>query len=155
VERFVATLREGGVEARASTDIAADLWRKLAFISAMAAGCGLARASIGTVREARYGRLLFERAIREALEVAAARGVAVDRDGDTERILGFVDSLPAPMRPSFLLVLEAGGPNELDDLCGAVARLGRAAGVATPVQDTAVAALSAAAGNLSAARDSL
>ena len=47
------------------------------------------------------------------------------------------------MKPSFLLDLEAGGPNELDDLSGAVSRLGREAGVETPVHDTATAALSA------------
>jgi len=147
-DTIAGALREAGVETRVSEDIGADLWRKLAFISAMAAGCGLARASIGRVRAATYGHLLFERAVAEALAVARARGAAVDEAADAARILGFVDSLPEPMKPSFLLDLEAGGPNELDDLCGAVSRLGRLAGVATPVQDTAVAALAAATGNL-------
>jgi ketopantoate reductase len=47
------------------------------------------------------------------------------------------------MKPSFLLDLEAGGPTEIDDLSGAVSRLGRLAGVETPVHDVATAALSA------------
>lgn len=40
-------------------------------------------------------------------------------------------------KPSFLLDLEAGGPTEIDDLSGAVSRLGGAAGVDTPVHDVA------------------
>ncbi|PYQ58089.1 MAG: hypothetical protein DMF53_21140 [Acidobacteria bacterium] len=50
------------------------------------------------------------------------------------------------MRPSFLLDLESGGPTEIDDLSGAVSRLGRQAGVETPVHDVATAALSAGRG---------
>ena len=45
------------------------------------------------------------------------------------------------MKPSLLLDLEAGGPTEIDDLSGAVSRLGRLANVETPVHDTATAAL--------------
>jgi ketopantoate reductase len=48
------------------------------------------------------------------------------------------------MKPSFLLDLERGGANELDILSGAVSRFGKAAGIPTPIHDTAVAALSAA-----------
>jgi 2-dehydropantoate 2-reductase len=54
-ERISATFREAGVEARASEDITADLWRKLAFIATMAAVCGLARSSIGPIRKALSG----------------------------------------------------------------------------------------------------
>jgi len=143
-ERIAAVLREGGIDARVSSDIAADLWRKLAFISAMAAACGLSRAPIGRVREAPLGHLLLERAVKEALSVALARGVPLELDADAAKILAFVDALAAPLEPSLLLDLRAGGPTELDDLCGAVSRLGRLAGVETPVQDTATAALGAA-----------
>jgi 2-dehydropantoate 2-reductase len=143
-EALAGVFRGAGIDARASADVAADLWRKLAFIASMAAACGLARAPVGAVREAPYGPLLFERAVREAFAVARARRVGVS-EGDEEKTLRFIDGLAPGLKPSFLLDLEAGGPNELDDLCGAVARLGREAGVATPVHDTAVAALAAAA----------
>jgi 2-dehydropantoate 2-reductase len=142
-ERIAAAFREAGAEARASADITADLWRKLAFITTMSAACGLARSPIGPVREAPLGNLLIERALREVVAVARARGVALPEDVE-EKILGFINSLPDPMRPSFLLDLEAGGPTEIDDLNGAVSRLGRLAGVETPVHDVATAALSVA-----------
>jgi len=142
-ERIGSVFRQAGADVAVSSDIEADLWRKLAFIASMAAACGLARSSVGPVREAPYGRLLFSRAVDEALSVARARGVAV-ADDDGTKTLAFIDSLGEGLRPSFLLDLEAGGPNELDDLCGAVSRLGREAGVPTPIHDTATAALSAA-----------
>ncbi|HEY3349423.1 MAG TPA: ketopantoate reductase family protein [Thermoanaerobaculia bacterium] len=135
--------RDAGAQARVSEDITADLWRKFAFIAPMAAACGLARAPIGPVRDAPYGPLLLARAVREVLSVARARGVALAADEEA-KILAFMAGLGAAMKPSFLLDLEAGGPNELDDLSGAVARLGREAGVETPVHDTAVAALAVA-----------
>jgi len=143
VERIVAAFREAGAEARASDDITVDLWRKFIFITTMSAACGLARSPVGPVREAPLGRLLIERAIREAISVARSRGVALAQDEES-KILKAVDSLPGALKPSFLLDLEAGGPTELDDLSGAVSRLGRLAGVETPVHDTATAALGAA-----------
>ena len=141
VERIVAAFREAGVESRASSDITADLWRKLAFITTMSAACGLSRSPIGPVRRAPLGNLLIERALREVIAVARARGVALG-DEVEPGILGFIAGLPDPIKPSFLLDLEAGGPTEIEDLNGAVSRLGRLAGVETPVHDVATAALS-------------
>jgi 2-dehydropantoate 2-reductase len=142
-ERIAAAFREAGAEARASADITVDLWGKLAFITTMSAACGLARSPIGPVREAPLGHLLIERALREVIAVARARGVALP-DVVEEKILRFIDSAPGGMRPSFLLDLESGGPTEIDDLSGAVSRFGRLAGVETPVHDVATAALSVA-----------
>ncbi len=145
-ERIAGVLRDAGVEgAQASSDITADLWRKLAFIATMAAACGLARSPIGPIRATPLGRLLIERSVHEVVAVARARGVALAAD-EEGKVVGVIDRVPAAMKPSFLLDLEAGGPTELDDLCGAVARLGRQAGIETPVHDTAVAALGIAQG---------
>jgi 2-dehydropantoate 2-reductase len=140
-ERIAGVLRDAGVEgARASADIVADLWRKLAFIATMGAACGLARSAVGPLRTTPLGHLLIERAVAEVVAVARARGVAVDAD-EEEKVVRIIDGVPATMKPSFLLDLEAGGPTELDDLSGAVARLGRVAGIETPVHDTAAAAM--------------
>jgi 2-dehydropantoate 2-reductase len=144
-ERIAAAFGEAGARAQVSADLTADLWRKLAFISTLAAACGLARAPLGPVREAPLGLLMIERAVGEVLAVGRARGVDLAA-GEEERIVEIIRGMPAAIQPSFLLDLEAGGPTELDDLCGAVSRLGREAGLATPVHDVAVAALSAALG---------
>jgi 2-dehydropantoate 2-reductase len=140
-ERIAAAFREAGADARASTNITADLWRKLTFIATMAACCGLSRTSIGPVRKAPLGQLLIERAVHEVAAVGRRRGVALPADTEA-KTLAFIASLPDAIKPSFLLDLESGGPTEIDDLCGAVSRLGRLAGVETPVHDVATAALS-------------
>jgi 2-dehydropantoate 2-reductase len=137
---IASALVSAGIEARASDTMDVELWQKFVFITAMAAVCGLARASIGPVREAPGGRRLIERAVTEVVAVARARGIRLPED-EAPRTCAFIDTLPAAMTPSFLLDLQSGGPTELDTLSGAVSRFAADAGIATPVHDTALAAL--------------
>ena len=142
-ERIAAALRETGADVKVSEDIGLALWTKFLFLSTIAAACGLARAPIGAVREARYGTLLLERALRETAAIARRRGIALPEREEEERILPRIAALAGGLKPSFLLDLEKGGPNELEVLSGAISRFGRACGVETPVHDAAVAAFSA------------
>lgn len=143
VARIVEALNDSGAEAEAAADVSAAIWRKFAFIASMAAACGLARSPIGPLRSTELGRLLIERLVREVLAVAKGQGVALP-ETEAERILHLFATLPAEMKPSLLLDLEAGGPTEIDDLSGAVSRLGRRLGIETPVHDTATAAIGVA-----------
>ena len=140
VGALAAAFREAGAEVRTSDRIVVELWQKFVFIAALAAACGLARSPVGPLRTFAFGRRLLERAVTEVVEVARARGIPLPPN-EAARVLALIDGLPAGMRPSFLLDLEAGGPTELDILSGAVARFADASGVATPVHDTATAAL--------------
>jgi 2-dehydropantoate 2-reductase len=149
IDAIVQAFREAGVEASVSADITADLWRKFAFIASMAAACGLSRTAIGPLRATPLGHLLIERAVREVISVARARKVAL-ADDEAERAMKTIDGLPAAMKPSLLIDLEAGRPTEVEDLSGAVSRLGKAAGVETPVHDTAAAAIGVSTENLTA-----
>lgn len=81
--------------------------------------------------------------MHEVAAVGRAHGVALP-PGEEARVLAQIDSLPAMMKPSFLLDVESGGATEVDALSGAVARLAEAAGVAVPVHDTAAVAFDAA-----------
>jgi 2-dehydropantoate 2-reductase len=140
VTAIAAAFREAGVEARTSDRIVVELWQKFVFITALAAACGLARSPVGPLRTSVLGRRLFERAVSEVIQVAQARGIPLP-ETEAARVLALIDSLPAGMRPSFLVDLEAGGPTELDVLSGAVSRFADQAGIATPVHDAATAAL--------------
>jgi 2-dehydropantoate 2-reductase len=140
IDAIVKAFCEAGVDATVSADITADLWRKFAFIASMAAACGLSRTAIGPLRATKLGHLLIERAVREVINVARAREVAL-ADDEVERTIKIIDELPEGMKPSLLIDLEAGRPTEIEDLSGAVSRLGRACGVETPVHDTAAAAI--------------
>ena len=134
--RLAAAIAAAGVEARASAEIARDLWLKLAFVDPIAAACGLSRTAIGPVRETAGGIDLLERAVREVLAVGRARGVRLT-DADARTTLDAVLETPPQMKPSLLLDLERGGPTEVDVLCGAVSRLGATVKVPTPVHDVA------------------
>jgi len=138
---FTAT----SAEARASAEMPLELWRKFVFITTMGSCCGLARTSIGPVRDTALGQVLLERATAESVGVGRAMGIAFASD-EVTRVLEQVRSMAPGMKPSFLLDLERGGPTELDVLMGAVSRLGRQVGVPTQVHDTAVAAFGAALG---------
>lgn len=140
IDAIAQAFREAGVETNVSADITADLWRKFAFIASMAAACGLSRTAIGPLRATGLGRLLIERAVREVISVARARKVAL-ADDEADRAMKVIDGLPEAMKPSLLIDLEAGRPTEIEDLSGAVSRLGKASGVETPVHDTAAAAI--------------
>ncbi len=129
-----------GVDARVTEQIETELWRKFVFIAAISAVCGLARAPIGLVREAPLGPALIGRAVHEVVAVARARGIALE-PGEGDAVVARIFGLAPELRPSFLLDLEAEGPDELDTLSGAVARLAAQSSVETPVHDTAVAAL--------------
>src|SRR5437899_1555900 len=82
----------------------------------------------------------IEPLLNGVVAVARARGIALP-DNEAARVLALIDGLPAAMKPSFLVDLEAGGPTELDILSGAVARFAEEARVATPIHDTASVAL--------------
>src|SRR5580765_162459 len=140
IHAIVQDLREAGVDAEVSRDITADLWRKFAFIASMAAACGLSRTAIGPLRATPPGHLLIERAVREVISVARARKVAL-ADDEVERTMKTIDGLPDAMKPSLLIDLEARRLTEIEDLSGAVSRLGKSCGVETPVHDTAAAAI--------------
>jgi 2-dehydropantoate 2-reductase len=131
------------VDARASTDITLELWRKFAFIATVAAACGLSRTPIGPVRDTTLGNLLLERSVHEIAAVAQARAVTFSNQ-DIEQTLTTIAGLAPQIKPSLLLDLERRGPAELDILSGAVARMGRELNVATPIHDTATAAIAAA-----------
>ena len=131
---LASVLSQAGVAAEATADIAAVLWSKLVFIAATSAVGALVRVPVDAFRSLAPTRALLVAAMRETVAVAAARGVALGPDV-LDRTLAFVDSLPAGTTSSMQRDVMAGRPSELDAQCGAVVRLGRDAGVPTPVNE--------------------
>ena len=68
------------------------------------------------------------------MELAAALEIALAAD-IVERTMGFIDRLPAASTASMQRDIMAGRPSELAAQNGAVVRIGRQAGVATPVNE--------------------
>ena len=123
-----------GVTAEALEDVQAEMWRKFLFISSVSGLGAVNRAPLGVLRRVPEARELLERAMREVLAVARAHGVALPDDA-VEETLAFTDSLPEEGTTSMQRDILAGRPSELESQSGAVVRLGREKGVATPVHD--------------------
>lgn len=136
-ERIVAVLNACiGVEAAVSADIDGDIWRKFVMLASFSAVSCLARASIGEVLESPEARELVIAAANEAAALGRALGVALPHDVP-ELVLSQVRDMPKDGRPSMLEDLEAGRRLELEFLSGSVVRLGRRAGVPTPMHSLA------------------
>jgi 2-dehydropantoate 2-reductase len=141
--KLVDAMVAAGTEARVSSDIVLDLWRKFAFIVPMTVACGLSRQPMGAVLATERGRALVTGALHEIVLVSRACGAFL-ADDDESKVSADLLGVPAAIRPSFLQDLERGGPTELDLLAGAVSRLGRECSVATPIHDVATAAFESA-----------
>jgi 2-dehydropantoate 2-reductase len=141
VERLRAAFsRAKGVTVEIPADINVALWEKFLFIAPVSGVTAVARAPFGPVRTRPETRRLLEEAMREVFHVARARGVTLP-EGAVERTMGFVDTLPPESTPSMQRDVVEGRPSELEDQNGAVVRLGREAGVPTPVNEFLYAAL--------------
>jgi len=79
--------------------------------------------------------------MRETQEVGRARGVALAPDTFEKTLAFFDQSLPEEATSSMQRDVQEGRPSELEYQTGAVVRLGREAGVATPVNDFLYSAL--------------
>ncbi|MDA8020802.1 MAG: 2-dehydropantoate 2-reductase [Thermoanaerobaculia bacterium] len=136
-ERLTAlrdTLESAGIRAEIPGNIEAAMWEKFLFICAVSGLGAVTRATLGAMRREPATRSLLERAMHEIAEVASASGVSV-AGGLVERTMAFADSLPAEATMSMQRDIMKGRPSELESQNGAVVRLGRRAGVETPVHE--------------------
>ena|ERR1700730_1427828 len=132
----LAALREtfarAGVEAKVAPDVQAAVWNKFLFIAGFSGVGAVTQAPAGVLRRLPQTRSLMERAMREIEQVAEARGIRLS--GDTvNQALSSLDSLPENAMSSMQRDIMAHRPSELESQNGAVVRLGREAGIETPV----------------------
>lgn len=120
-----------GLKAEIPADIHAALWDKFLFIVSLGALGAITRASIGVIREIPQTRTLLEQVMHEVYEVACANGVNLSNTIISKR-MDFIERLPAETMASMARDIIDGKPSELDNLIGAVVRLGEAKNVAIP-----------------------
>lgn len=139
-ERFLECCKKAGINAEIPDDVTRAIWEKFVFLVAVSSATAAARAPLGVVRADPDLRWLFEQAMRETWTVGRARGVKLADDFIATRMKA-LDTMPYEMKASMAHDLEAGGKLEAPWLCGAVARMARALGLAAPVNATVFAAL--------------
>ena len=131
-EALAASFRQAGLRTEASADIQSVLWAKLVFIAPTSAVGAATRSAIDVFRAVPEARAVMIAAMEEVVEVGRARGVPLG-DDVVGKTVSWVDGLSAGSTSSMHRDVVAGRPSELDTQVGAVVRLGREAGVPTPV----------------------
>jgi 2-dehydropantoate 2-reductase len=129
-----------GVEVTVAGDIWLALWEKFLFITAWAGVGAVTRAPMGIVRTLPETRGLMAASLGEIERVARALDIPLAPDM-AGKVMAFIDTLPASGTSSLQRDIAAGHPSELDPLIGAAVRLGKRAGVATPVNEFILGAL--------------
>lgn len=135
VERLVQALAEAGAEAIHADDIHAALWTKFLFIASLGAVTALSRATSDQVMATEPTRELFRRAMAEVAALARARGVRL-REDVVERWMRSTAALGPGSTTSMQRDVAEGRPFELEAFSGTVVRLGKEAGVPTPLHET-------------------
>ncbi|MDX1575287.1 MAG: 2-dehydropantoate 2-reductase [Kiloniellales bacterium] len=145
---LLAACAAAGIGAEATGSIDDRIWRKFALLAPLAGATCLGRCPVGGVRADPRLWAKLVAMVGEAVALGRVRGVSLPEDLEA-RTLKAVNQLDAGMKTSMLTDLEAGKPLELEWLNGAVVRLGREAGLATPANAEVVAALRPLAGGAS------
>ena len=121
-----------GVRVDNPPDIHVGLWLKFLFVTGVTGVGAVTRAPIGIYRSQPGTRRMLEQVAEEICEVAWARKIALPQDAVTKS-MDYWDSMPPEVTSSIQRDIMNGRPSEIDALNGAVVRLGKEAGVETPV----------------------
>ena len=113
-------------------DVRVELWEKMAVVCVLSVLCAMGERNMGSVRAHPFGAELQRQAIAEVFAVARARGVPIPEEAEP-RTGARLDEFPDDFFPSVIHDLNQGRRTEMDDLGGAIVRLGGAAGVPTPL----------------------
>ncbi len=127
-------------QATLSDDIVLAIWTKFVRLSVMSGMTAVTRSPLGVIRNDAELWAMLQRAVREAMGVAHAKGIAVAAS-TVEDVAAAYAALPPQTKSSMLEDLERGRRLELPWLSGAVVRIGREVGVPTPIHEFITAVL--------------
>ena len=114
---FAALCEQAGLAHLAADDINQQLWNKYSFLTTLAAGTCMMRASVGTIVAGEGGTEFMQALYRECLAVADAAGQPVSMQ--TQAIaLGNLTQADSPVKASMLRDLEAGQQVEAAHIVG-------------------------------------
>jgi 2-dehydropantoate 2-reductase len=134
-EALRQAFERAGVVVEVPVDIQKALWEKFMMVTSFGGMGAITRAPIGTIRTVPETRRLLEACVREIDVVARARQIAL-ADTAVADTMKYLDTVPPPNGTTSLQRdITNGKPSELEFWNGAVVRLGRQAGVQTPVHE--------------------
>jgi 2-dehydropantoate 2-reductase len=127
-------LVDAGVPAEALSDIKSGLWGKFLFIATMAGVTSIARSPLAELLVQPHWRSVVLGCLAEIEAVGRSNGVDLPKDIVSDTVT-YIDGQLGDMEASMYVDLLAGRPLELDALNGAVVRIGKDTGTATPIND--------------------
>ncbi len=133
-------LLASGIPAELTSDIRTGLWSKFIFIATMAGTTAMARERLAELMPRPEWREVVVGCLREIEAAGRANGVNFPADIH-ETTLAYIEANLEDLQASLHTDVMAGRPLELETFAGAVVRAGRAAGVATPINDVIYAML--------------
>ncbi len=133
-------LKEAGIKAELSQDIAVPLWTKYLFVSPMAGVTSLMGQCFGDVMADAKGRAMARGLMAEVERLARAKGISLPPDS-VERGIATVERFPPATKSSMQLDFEKGRRTELELFIGCAVRAGRSLGVPLPLHEELYAAL--------------
>lgn len=148
-ERIVPAFVSSGIPAMQPTDIRAEQWQKALYNCTLSVGAALHGGTCRDYAELPGAHDEMRAVIREIYAVAAAHDIAMlpptAREFEDDVFFGGSHWLGRTLdhRPSMQEPLLAGRETEIESFCGAIERMGRAAGVPTPVNARLAAAVRA------------
>jgi 2-dehydropantoate 2-reductase len=138
IEAVAEVWRGAGFTVRTFDDVERLVWEKLVCNVAFSGTCTVLGRTIGEVLDDGNAWAIAASCAAEAFAVGRASGVAFDFDDTVAYVREFGLRIPGA-KPSMLLDFEAGRRLEIDYINGAIPRVGREVGVATPVNQTVTA----------------
>ena len=131
-EDLLQQFQEAGWRVNLHENMPGMLWKKFAYIAGSAAVNAATNTGYEEMRTIPETRELVRATIEEALSVGRALGAPIMEDS-LDWAMTSLDNFPAQGRASLAKDFQEGNPVELDGLTGAVIRLGKQAGVPTPL----------------------
>ncbi len=140
VQTIQRLFQSAGLRALIAEDIRVALWDKFLFIAAFGALGAVTRCPAGVIVQVAQTRQLLEAVMQEIWSVAQAANIPLSAESIPRR-LAFIEKMPAQTMASMARDLIEGRPSELDQLIGAVVRLGEQYKVETPLSRALYASL--------------
>jgi 2-dehydropantoate 2-reductase len=125
-------MTEAEVDASVSDDIARDLWKKFMFIVAFSGMTSICRSPIGKVLQDSVTEGLYERCLKEAIQVARSMNIRVE-EGAFENIMTTSRNFPPGSKSSLLVDIENHRRTEIETLNGSVVRLAKNKNIDVPL----------------------
>jgi 2-dehydropantoate 2-reductase len=140
-QRVADAFNAAGLQTTVSDNILGVMWDKLLINVSTGALSGISRLTYGQLYQIPEMEATAVAAVAEAMAVAKASGVRLSMTEPHDAWDKARAGLPLEFKTSMLQSLEKGSVTEVDYINGAVVRWGQLCGVATPVNQTLVAAI--------------